>query len=666
MAMDSLELHELNEKSAGIGAWVLQVHAMRHIEYEYQWQGKAKKGEKLECLLLAADASYCQGVIKVLPRRAGGGDPGADLRKMMEKFCNGTVWKMTKVTLANEKKEFIGAPYKVCVDIRSTKSSPVLQSQVQMPPAPAPEEDLKSIVTLPSLQRVDLTALISSIGTVRRETTAYGRKDIVDITVVDGSMQKDEKEQVSAKIALFFDANATGSALLQSMQDATAAKKPVALYGLTCLPQGERKCELKTGQTFFWEPAQGTYAKLLRLQNQADELLGASSTTITTESVPTSSARDFAAEDATYSVCGWIAAVLRPPSGMQQEAGEPEGTDKVFQINHCHVAVPGAGQQLLTNNGSRIWLQNLRIMDATGSFNVSVREKAALALSGCNSQETFVNAHATDNLSFPVLASVRVHLAKRKDVSDGHRQEGGAAEPTLLTAVLVEAEDQDLHLMPTKALLELRPILKCLAASTEELKITRLRDIGVLPHVGMVVDGQKCELALVLAGATEKSEFKKFGDGYRLITKNMLDVGFGVTAVKPEDCRGGTKTDCDLVAICTEHNLTEYKMAPPRKGGVQFALVAISSVRETPATGAGEPGRKSLMVERIQLIDTADVEACQKMLGKLSHARSEFSFEGNKRDRSAWDDQSVTPGSSAKKVRRLSAAPSDGSLPDGA
>ena len=186
----------------------------------------------------------------------------------------------------------------------------------------------------------------------------------------------------------------------------------------------------------------------------------------------------------------------------------------------------------------------------------------------------------------------------------------------------------------------------------------------MLPHIGMVINGLKCDLALVFAAATEKSEFQKFGDGYRLITRNVLDVGFGPTTMKPEDCRADATAKYDLVAICTEHNLTDYKMAPPRKSAAQNALLAISGVRES-AAGAGAFGLKTCMVDRMQLIDGADnVMACQKMLGKLAHARSEFSFEGTKRDRSAWSDQPVTPVSSAKKVRRLSASPTDASLPD--
>ena len=667
---DSLDLHELNAKSAGIGAWVLKVHKMRLIEYEYVWQNQPRKAQKLECRLVAADGVYCQGVIKALPRswsRSGGVDPAVDLKGMQDKFKDGTVWRLTKVALADEKSEYIGSPLKKCIDLRKTKSAGVLQGSVEMAPAPAPEDELESILALERTQRVDLTALIADMSPPRRETTAHGRKDIVDVTLVDGSKQAGQNEQVKAQTTIFFETAANGSASLQSMRDAHASSTVVALYGLTCIPRGAGLCEFKTGQSFFWEVASGTYAKLARLQAGATETVAAPASLITKEWQPTA-ARNFAEEEAVLSVCGWVAALLRPPPGggaSEPAVTTPEGVDDVFQINHCHIATPGPGDQVLTKDGDRIWLQNVRIMDATGSITASVREKAALALSGSASKDTFAEAHATDNISFPVLASARVHLTRQKRADDSPSQGSGAAEPALLNAVLVEAEDQNIDAMPTNALLQLRPILAKLALSSAELKIARLQEFAVVPHVGMVVDGAKCDLGLVLVGATRKSEFQKFGEGYRLITKNVHDVGFGASSLKPKDCCSNHDTGFDLVAICTEHNLTDYKMAPLHQAGMQHALVVVSDLRQTPAAaGAGEPGRKTFMVERVQLLEGTDaVSACQKMLAKLKYARGEFKFEGTKRDRSAWSDMPTTPTSVAKRVRRLSNCPTDASLP---
>ena len=129
MAMESLDLAELNLKAAGLGSWVRKVHGMRSIHYEYTWQGKPQKGHKLECVLMAADGSYCMGMMRSLhPKAAGGVGPAAELKKMMGKYFNGSIWVVSKVTLSKEKTEYIGAPHKVCIDLRKTKTHPVLQS----------------------------------------------------------------------------------------------------------------------------------------------------------------------------------------------------------------------------------------------------------------------------------------------------------------------------------------------------------------------------------------------------------------------------------------------------------------------------------------------------------------------------------------------------------
>ena len=157
-------------------------------------------------LLILQSGTYCHGVIKTkwATKGNGGGDPAAELKTMMSKFQDGLIFTLTKVALADAKAEFLGAPVKICIDLRKTKCTAVLATSVQMPPGPTPSEELASILSLKGRQRVDLTALIIDMSVPRRETTQYGQKDIVDITVVDGSTKPDEAQQVSAKIAMFF------------------------------------------------------------------------------------------------------------------------------------------------------------------------------------------------------------------------------------------------------------------------------------------------------------------------------------------------------------------------------------------------------------------------------------------------------------------------------
>ena len=93
-------------------------------------------------------------------------------------------------------------------------------------------------------------------------------------------------------------------------------------------------------------------------------------------------------------VCALLSAMLRPP--MSPGAGgdaDPAEEDTVFQLNHCHVEVPGPGESIVTKDKERVWFQ-ARLMDMTGSVQIAVREKAALALAGLATKEESERAHA--------------------------------------------------------------------------------------------------------------------------------------------------------------------------------------------------------------------------------------------------------------------------------
>ena len=116
--------------------------------------------------------------------------------------------------------------------MRKTKCAGILQGTVEMAPAPAPEDELERIQALERSQRVDLTALIAEVGPTRRETTAYGQKDIVDVLFVDGSKQAGQQDQVKAHVALFFEASEDGVAKLQSLRALEPEKKNLALHSI--------------------------------------------------------------------------------------------------------------------------------------------------------------------------------------------------------------------------------------------------------------------------------------------------------------------------------------------------------------------------------------------------------------------------------------------------
>ena len=72
----------------------------------------------------------------------------------------------------------------------------------------------------------------------------------------------------------------------------------------------------------------------------------------------------------------------------------------------------------------------------------------------------------------------------------------------------------------------------------------------------------------------------------------------------------------------------QFAWSTTRKAEMQYALVVVSNLRQAPAAAAGEPERKTSMVEQLQLLQGTDaVWACQKMLAKLKYSRGEFKFD---------------------------------------
>ena len=152
-----------------------------------------------------------------------------------------------------ENSEYNGASIKVLIDLRATRTTPVLESLVPMPSAPTPEEELAQCIGLPSVQRVDVMVLIKDISEARHQQTRFGNKQIVDACFVDGSRKKVDGDLANISMSLFLSDTASGTAELESLRAAMLEKKPVSLFGLTCAPDlAQGKVVFSTSQSFFW------------------------------------------------------------------------------------------------------------------------------------------------------------------------------------------------------------------------------------------------------------------------------------------------------------------------------------------------------------------------------------------------------------------------------
>ncbi len=159
--------------------------------------------------------------------------------------------------------------------------------------------------------------------------------------------------------------------------------------------------------------------------------------------------------------------------------------------------------------------------------------------------------------------------------------------------------------------------------------VARLRDISA-PHAGMVVQIDDTAIAadfvLVLIASEKRSGGNQFIKGYRVITKNVIDCDIWQSG---ED----TPATRDCVSLCTMDNLLYYKLAPPRPGGIQYALALVSNV-----------GNGNFMIDYVESIGLENVEEYTTPAKRHSWSPTRTPF-------------------AAKKVRKLAQSPTDASLP---
>ena len=169
--MPTQPLAELTTQSAKIGKWVVRVcdGPVEH-EYTYTFGGKQVTGKNFTVRLVSPEGTqYCLGKC-----RQKGREPLAskNFKQMMEKFQEGTVWNVNRVSLTTDKPLYVSSPIKAVVDIQLTTFQAVLQSTLPMPAQATPPEDLETLLDSPENQRVDVTALLVDMTEERVATTA--------------------------------------------------------------------------------------------------------------------------------------------------------------------------------------------------------------------------------------------------------------------------------------------------------------------------------------------------------------------------------------------------------------------------------------------------------------------------------------------------------------
>ena len=160
---------------------------------------------------------------------------------------------------------------------------------------------------------------------------------------------------------------------------------------------------------------------------------------------------------------------------------------------------------------------------------------------------------------------------------------------------------------PKSAYMDVVKILSQCPRHDEALIFAGLSEIRSSPHYGIEVAMQDVVVhgsaVVVLVGAREKSVVHKCGDGYKVTTKNMVDVLGNALG------QSGTVA-WDAVAYCGIDDLLEFKLDPPRGSTMRAAVATVIGLE----TGEGS---WSVVLEKVHNIDAADLNGVRGAFKKL-------------------------------------------------
>ena len=160
---------------------------------------------------------------------------------------------------------------------------------------------------------------------------------------------------------------------------------------------------------------------------------------------------------------------------------------------------------------------------------------------------------------------------------------------------------------PNAAYIDVVKILRQCPRHDEALVFAALSEIRTSPHYGFEVAMKDfCvhgSAVVALVGSKEKSVVQKCGEGYKVTTKNIVDV-LG-------DALGLSGAGAwDAVAYCGLDDLLEFKLDPPRGSSMRTAVATIIGLEKTESTC-------SVILEKVQYIDASELSDATKTFKKL-------------------------------------------------
>ena len=614
-----LMLDSMNKSSARICTFLARLSRPRVGSYSYTRRSGTGTvtQHKFSCLLLGApeqlDATgtscYCMGICK------GSED---QVKAMGEKYKEGTAVKLSKVTFdGSVNAQYIHTPLQIVVDMGKTTihimSPPeLLLSGLQLGSEVVPPRTVAETSSIRSSKSTDVLAMLKSISESRK---CKSGEDVADAILIDGSSNASQHAGIS--VAIF------GRQKIEFLK--RNAKESLVFLNLVIkVNNGSKEIMHWPGDEVFLAPV---CAKAVQLNTDAEAMRDAAVQILTSEWQPTYTRRDVSGTQP-LSCCGFL--------DFASELPRAEHMPEVMQVNWAKFDEPMSGMHILDKSGERIWFL-AKMFDVTGSVQVGVPERAALALANTTDKDEFVKMHKAGQLKFALFHNARLtrttkgtsaaEPGENTDASqDTLRSQSNAAGYVSHTLEEVSVASWSGEDAPNAAYMDVVKILSQCPRHDEALCFAALAEVQSSPHYPFEVafkDGLVRGSALVaLVGSKEKSVVQKCGEGYKVTTKNIVDV-LG-------DALGLSGAGAwDAVAYCGLDDLLEFKLDPPRGSAMRTAVATIIGVEQTETS-------RSVILEKVQYIDAAELsdttKTCMKLRTLTRHIKgAPEELESNKR-----------------------------------
>ena len=565
-------LHHLNNTTAKLSEWEIEIANAHEEEYEYKWEDKTRSTKIFKCHLVYIHdpEQYCMGEL-----RKSKSSPPNWCEVAAKKFEDGHKFRISAVELnIKAKPEYISTTVKQVVNLQATQMTKLLQDTKHC--NPEPRVTCKECMAFKSTQAFDITALIDAVSE-RREVSTH--KFVRDVRIIDGTTDSGVQppaDIVCPKISVFYKTSGTlGSAsgdpaFIQQLVQAVGQPSPFKFHGIQA--EGHK---FQTARSWYKiVPAEGPRGQKLKTDHDAIMRAKDSGTMIILENKWFPNDEDLENTNGQETLCAHL-------HTMSKRTGIALLDDKtsVWQVNWVFpTLMPGSH---LTKAGDKLWL-SIMCQDVSGRTEVRMNEKIALEISGRSTKDEFMQAVAEGDAVFPSILSLK--MSRR--IMEVQSEDDADDKQAFVNTTVIAACAQDVSMPRTTTVKQLVPILRSLTTMSTAIlpaALHMLRTTAAYPlqvqYPVPDLDPQPCNKVWVLIKATKKS---KCSDEfpYTVITEDVEDVlDMPHLSVPPPDSKAAENSKYKLLSMCSKEARTSLTLTPAH-GKHVFALAIITSVQD--------------------------------------------------------------------------------------